>query len=280
MLLNQSYHSLSLDINEQYIDLLSSFILDVTNAAIEISNEKIILRTPKSCDELIEKIKIYIQNLSEYFETDIEYNIDVTKEKNRDWIDNFQKSVKQIEIGRFCIRADWYKKTSNLIDVVINPSFAFGTGHHFTTNSCIIFIGKYVKQNDTVLDVGCGSGILSIASHKMGGIVDLCDTDKEAISNAISNTNINKCNIRDYWVGTISHSSKSYNVILANIVSDVIILIYKDLISHLMIDGILILSGILKKYEQRVLSKFVNFTLVEKKEDDHWVTLVLRKNNE
>jgi ribosomal protein L11 methylase PrmA len=47
-----------------------------------------------------------------------------------------------------------------------------------------------------------------------------------------------------------------------------------------MIDGILILSGILKKYEQRVLSKFVNFTLVEKKEDDHWVTLVLRKNNE
>jgi ribosomal protein L11 methyltransferase len=274
-----NYYELTITIKE-HIELVSDFITDKTDDAIEIGDDYIVVRSTGDIEHIIRDIKTYITSLEEYFKQDIEYDIKIETKKNIDWIEKFQKSVEPIVIDRFYVRASWHKKHDDLIDVMLDPSFAFGTGHHFTTNSCILAISNYIKKDDLLLDVGCGSGVLSISASKLGAVVDICDTDPLALQNSISNFKANNCNINEHWIGSIKDSSKSYNVILANIVSDIIITISKDLVSKLKPDGILIVSGILKKYEDRVLKRFTEIKLIEKKEDDHWVTLIFRKIDE
>jgi ribosomal protein L11 methyltransferase len=158
---------------------------------------------------------------------------------------------------------------------------AFGTGHHPTTASCLRAVAKYVKSGNEVMDVGCGSGILAIAAIKQGAVVDACDTDPLSVENAIVNAEQNNISYRRLWEGPVQESSEQYDVIIANIVADVLVFIASDLKKRLREGGILILSGIMDKYEDKVLRAYKTFELTERFVENEWVTLVVtKKGNE
>lgn len=254
---------------ELFLDLLSN----LTNEAIEeFDGEILIARSEIDLSDVEFGIKSFANKLGIECETICE------KKENIDWIKEYQKSVKSVEIGNFFIRPSWEEKKDNKIDIIIDPALSFGSGHHETTSSCIEAIDKYVDSQRTVLDVGCGSGILSIAAAKKGCIVDICDTDEVCINDTISNFNLNSIGFNNSWIGSVNNAKVKYDVVIANIVADVLTMIAKDLKNSLKPNGILIISGILDKHINRVLSKFNDIEQLELIHKNEWITVVFKNN--
>lgn len=212
---------------------------------------------------------------------DIKYSSKLHKKTNINWIKTYQENIKPLQIDKFYIHTSWQKPKENLINIKLDPALAFGTGHHYTTYSMIENIIKYAKKDDEILDIGTGSGILSIVANKIGAVVDCCDTDEVAIENTKQNFKNNNATFQNCWVGSISKLEKKYNIILANIISDVIISLSGNIKHSLKKNSLVILSGILVKYENKVLQSFQDFDIIEKlkSKDEQWLTLVL-KNQE
>lgn len=252
---------------EVFLDLLDS----LTNNAIEISEKRLISRSEESLENIESGIIEFSKALNINCKTSLE------KKKNEDWIKKYQESVKAIEVGKFFVRPSWIDKRENKLDIIINPALSFGSGHHETTNSCLEAISKYVKKNDEVVDVGCGSGILSIAASKLSAKVDICDTDEVCITDSISNFELNKTEFENSWVGSASKSDKKYDVVIANIVADVLVMIHKELKKCLKDGATLIISGILDKHLNRVSKKFEDLNKIEVIQKNEWVTVVLKK---
>ena len=253
------------------LNIFSDLLFELTQNTIEEKDGTIIIRNTEPLDDILWASEQFSQKLN------IPIKTTLTKEKNEDWINKYKNSIQPIEVGSFYVRPDWVEKKDTLIDIIINPALAFGSGHHETTNSCLIAIDKYVKKGDTLLDVGCGSGILSIAAQKKGAQVDICDTDELALKSAKDNFSLNHTQIHHAWVGSANTTQTEYDLVLANIIADVILIINKDLKSAVKPHGILILSGIIDKYLNKVEEKFSDFTTVEKIEKEQWHTLVLQR---
>lgn len=141
---------------ELFLDLINA----ITDDAIEELDGTLIVRSESELDDLIFGIEEFIKAL------DTKCEITYEKKENIDWIKQYQQSVKAVEIGNFYIRPEWEEKKDGKIDIIINPALSFGSGHHETTSSCIEAIDEFVNSNQTVLDVGTGSGILAIAVAK------------------------------------------------------------------------------------------------------------------
>jgi ribosomal protein L11 methyltransferase len=251
--------------------IFSDFLFEVTQSAIEEKDGSIIIRDTQPLDDILWACEQFSQKLGIAIQSKLE------KKKNEDWISKYKNSINPIEVGSFYIRPDWIEKKDNLIDIIINPALAFGSGHHETTSSCLIAIDKYLQKSDTLLDVGCGSGILSIAAAKKGAVVDICDTDEVAVESAKENFMLNDVMINQAWVGSANGVKTTYNFVIANIIADVILIINKDLKTAVKPNGILILSGIIDKYFHKIEEKFSDFTTLEKIEKGEWHTLVLQR---
>ena len=254
--MSKYYYELSITPKDNY-DFFLDLLSNLTNEAIEEDEGTLISRSEESLEDVAFGIKVFAQKIG------VECDINLEKKENIDWIKKYQESVKSIEIGNFFIRPEWQEKKEGKIDIIINPALSFGSGHHETTNSCIQAIDKYVNENETVLDVGTGSGILAIAAAKKGSIVDVCDTDEVCITDTKSNFELNNVTSNDSWVGSCSDAKKEYDVVIANIVADVLIIIASELKNCLKKDGKLIISGILDKHINRVLNKFKDLEEVE-----------------
>ncbi len=251
---------------EVFLDLLTA----LTNEAIEESDGSIIARS----EEDLSDVKLGIEKFCEA--TNINCSITIEKKENIDWIKQYQDSVKSIEIGNFFIRPSWEEKKQGKLDIIINPALSFGSGHHETTSSCIDAIDRYLQSGDTVVDVGCGSGILSIAAAKKNAIVDVCDTDEVCIKDSLSNAQLNSIEFNDSWIGSVSKTQKKYDVVIANIVADVLVMISKDLKKRLNENSILIISGILDKHIDKVLKKFEDLEQLEIIHKNEWMTVVFK----
>lgn len=273
--MQEIYYELSFETSsykEVFLDLVSEIYFD----AIEEIEKGFILRSSEDLSEIKWGLEEFTKALSAKFNTTIDVSLNLKECKNIDWIKSYQDSVNPTQVGCFYIRPSWHNPQNNLIDIIINPSLAFGSGHHETTSSCLELISKYVKPKDIVLDVGCGSGILAIASNKLGAIVDICDSDELAISNSIDNFKINNSEFRTSKISSASEFKELYDVVIANIVADVLIFISKDLKAKVKNGAILILSGILEQYLDRVLEKFKEFEIIDKIQKAEWVTIALK----
>lgn len=250
-----------------FLDLLSS----LTSEAIEEDNGTLISRSEEDLSDIEFGIQAFAKKL------DVECETSIKQQKNEDWISKYKASIQPVEVDQFYVYPTWEKPKEGFINVIINPALSFGSGHHETTSSCLKAIGQYVNSGERLLDVGCGSGILSIAASKLGAVVDICDTDGDAVESAKENFKLNDSVYTNAWTGSVTQAKEPYDVTVANIVADVLVLIANDLKKSVKENGILILSGILDKHLQRVQSRFNDLKEVDMILKNEWVTLVYKK---
>lgn len=268
--MKENYYELVISVKssqELFLDLLTQ----LTQGAVEIEENRLIARSEENLSDVEFGIKEFAKAL------EVECETSLVEKKNEDWIKKYQESVKAVEVGKFFVRPSWIEAKDDKIDIIINPALSFGSGHHETTNSCLEAISKYIKSENEVLDVGCGSGILSIAANKLGAKVDICDTDEVCIESSKSNFLLNNAHFSNAWTGSAMASNKEYDFVIANIVADVLVMISKELKKCLKEGATLVLSGILDKHLTKVLKKFEDLEQLEVIQKNEWVTLVLKK---
>ena len=217
---------------------------------------------------------------------DLVYNISFYDLADEDYVDNWKKYVFTTKISdRFVVKPTWrdYEKNSDELVIELDPGRAFGTGTHPTTYLCIRLMEKYIENSHTVIDVGTGSGILMVAANKLAakeiwGVdidPDACEVAKEnLILNGITDENTK------VLVGNLLNvvENKTFDVVVANILADVILMLLKDISKVIKKDGILILSGIIEDKKNLVINacEKEGLELVEVQEDKEWVALSLR----
>ena len=274
--MHEHYFELVVKVSSHH-SLFSDFLLDTLPVGFEEIDGGFVVRSEEELDTIVWGLEQFNEALQKALATTIDMECIQKKLKNSDWVTSYQKSIEPIAIDKFYIHPTWSEANPDLINIVIDPALAFGTGHHPTTASCLRAIATYVKEADKVLDVGCGSGILSIAAMKLGASVDACDTDSISVTNSIQNAKLNNLEYANIWEGSSSLTNKKYKVVVANIVADVLTFIAKDLKAALDKNGILILSGILNNYENRVLAYYKDLKIIQRIPQEEWITLVLQK---
>ncbi len=272
------YYELFLEIQEQYKNLFLDFVFDLGVDAIEEKGNGIYIRSEENLEELAWAIEIFAQKLSQKF--NLKENIllrkSIEKKENKDWVEEYKKGIKPILIDNIYIHTTWQEEKENYLNVKINPALAFGSGHHESTYGCVKFLQKFAKNNLRSLDIGCGSGILAIVMAKLGCEVEICDTDDLAIKSALENAKLNNVNFAQAWHGSVDKAEGLYDLIVANIIADVILILEKDIKKHLEDNAILILSGILDKYKTRIKEKFQDLELIDEMQINEWCSLVYK----
>ncbi len=270
------YYQLVVKLSSHH-SLFSDFLSDTLPVGFEETKTGFIIRSEDDLDTIIWGLEQFTEALQKALGESIELECEQKKLENSDWVKTYQESIKPLAIDKFYIYPTWDKPNPDLLNIVIDPALAFGTGHHPTTASALRAISKYVTAGDRVLDVGCGSGILGMACMKLGASVDACDTDPISVENSEVNAKLNGLVFNKIWEGSSSLVDKKYNFVVANIVADVLTFIANDLKKALEDDATLVLSGILDKYETKVLSFYKDCEVIEKIAQDEWVTLILKR---
>jgi len=273
--MQEYYYELVVKVSS-HLPLFSDFLSDTVPVGFEEKDDGFIIRSEDSLETIEWGLEQFCEALQKALNESIELECIQTKQKNSDWVEEYQNSIQPLAIDKFYIHPTWSEPSKELINIAIDPALAFGTGHHPTTASSLKAISKYVKSEDNLLDVGCGSGILGIGAMKLGAKVDACDTDIVSVENSIVNAELNNVKFHNIWEGSCSFTKNKYDIVVANIVADVLTFIAKELKSALKDDGILILSGILDKYEKKVLNFYKDCEIVQRIPQDEWVTLVLK----
>lgn len=217
---------------------------------------------PESPDlpDKISVIKSNLKGLKEYIDAG-DVSVTLNEVNEEDWANSWKKYYKPIKIcGRIVVKPQWeeYAKGPDDIVIELDPGMAFGTGTHETTVMCIKMLNEYVKSEMSVIDVGCGSGILSIVSAKLGAKEVLAlDIDDVAVNVAKENVAKNGVDdkIRVEKSDGISSADISADIIVANIIADIIIKIIPDVKDKLKPEGVFIASGIIKEREEDVKNK-------------------------
>lgn len=232
---------------------------------------------------LIQSIEEFASRLSEVVQEDVGFCYHIEEKHNSDWIKAYQDSIQPLRCGRFYIRPSWEKpiegKDKDKEEIIIDPALAFGSGHHASTFMCLEFLSAMDLKGKTLLDVGCGSGILSIAACKCGAKVFACDTDELAIQESKKNAALNNTHFDTLWLGSIDKAPlgtpPTYDVIVVNIVAFVVKLLHNDLRAKCAKNGLLILSGILDEYKFDIINSFYDFNVLETRSIDGWIALRL-----
>ena len=216
----------------------------------------------------------------------IKHEIKIADCKTEDWVNNWKQYFHAMPIGeKLLIRPLWEQEydTNGRIVLNIEPGLAFGTGSHPTTKLCLETLEKYIDENSTVLDIGCGSGILSIASLLLGAKSAFgVDIDKLAVKTAIENAKENgfEAPVFDAVNGNLSDKvSGKYSVVVASIVADIIMQFNKEVGEFLADDGIYITGGIIDIRKDEVIHSFEEngFEILANYEEKGWNVFVCKR---
>lgn len=220
-------------------------------------------------------------------EQSIEYSIQIDDCATEDWVNNWKQYFHPMPIGeKLLIRPTWedeYDAGGRKV-LHIEPGLAFGTGSHPTTKLCLETLEKYIDENSTVLDIGCGSGILSIASLLLGAKSAFgVDIDSLAVKTAQANALENGFDESKFKAvqGNLSDKvSGKYNVVVANIVADIIMEFNNEVGKYFEDDGVYITGGIIESREDEVLLSFAQngFEVKERFEEKGWLVFVVKKS--
>lgn len=195
------------------------------------------------------------------------------------WRDEWKKSYAPIEVKNLIIVPKWIKiKNTDKVIVKMDPGLAFGSGQHESTQMCLDFMQEINLKGKSVVDVGCGSGILAISAKALGAErVEAYDIDDNAISATKMNAKLNNFDFKVENSNLLQKCSGEFDVVFANITSEILKMLSRDLLQYVKNRGIVIISGILNILQDEVLDAFTNigFKMLEKKEKGEWVAFML-----
>jgi ribosomal protein L11 methyltransferase len=179
---------------------------------------------------------------------------------DKDWLRVWKKHWKPVETERFLILPSWKRqKASSKEKIFIKPGMAFGTGTHETTRLCLEAIEKFFKPKMSFFDIGTGTGILAFAASRISpdSRIVACDIDEEAILQARENAQINGIENIEFYFGSITENSDSFDFVCANLTLDTVLPILPLLLEKT--QKILVISGILKEQKEAIEEKLAKY---------------------
>ncbi len=278
-----------LENNKQYWDYVDDELIESKQGETRV---KVYISDNASGHEMLLQIKETLRQLKEY-DTEGAFGrleIETDSMNEEDWANNWKQYFHPIKIGeRLMVKPEWEDISDDEGRVVfsVNPGMTFGTGSHFTTQLCMEALEKYVKDGDSVLDLGCGSGILSVISLMLGAKhATAVDIDPNAVPIAYDNAGRNNVDKEKYRVlaGNVltdeavmeTIGDRKYEVVAANIVADVIIALLPAAARYIKEDGVFITSGIITDREEDVKAALIEngFNIKNIERRGEWVCMI------
>ena len=289
-----SWTNLLVQTNKKEVDLISDFLLElgaistsIQDSNLNQNNEELIFGEPNNQSQqfwenntvqaLFENsidIEIIKAALMAKFDTP-KYFIETSSIQDQDWVKLTQSQCSPIKIhDKLWIIPTWHEiQDQKALNLILDPGLAFGTGTHPTTHLCLLWLLGNVNKDVTVLDYGCGSGILGIAAKKIGAKkVFGVDIDDQAIKSSRDNAEIN--NVEIFWNNTEIKVDYRTDLVVANILSSALSVLAPALAGHCNPNGKIALSGILKSQEKelkKIYSQWFDFQPTNYK--DGWVLI-------
>ena len=276
-----------------YLQIEDYSDIDLKTCYGDLIDEKIL-----NADKTVASVSVYlpaesgvadtVSFLRDRFNTlGIDARIEISGVNEEDWANSWKAYYKPIKIGeRIVIVPAWEKYDAKEGEIIVrmDPGMAFGTGTHETTRLVIGLLEKYVKPELSVLDVGCGSGILAICASKLGAkSCKAYDIDPVAVKVARENIKDSgldnvSCDVSDL-LRQVDRDSAPYDVICANIVADIIIRMTPDAGSLMNERSVILASGIIVERSEDVINCFEEngFKIVERAEENGWCALAVMK---
>lgn len=237
--------------------------------------------------EKIAVIKEKIRNLTEFGLSIGSGTVELSNVNQEDWESAWKQYFKPVHVtDRIVVKPEWeeYSPQEGEIVIEIDPGMAFGTGTHETTSMCINQIEKNLKAGDRVIDIGSGSGILSMASVLLGAEKATgVDLDPVAVRVALENVELNNLQDRiEILHGNLTDVIREKaDIVVANIMADIILILLEDVREFIKDDGLFISSGIIQEkraaVEARLLEK--NFSIVEVETKGEWCAITAQKKS-
>jgi len=289
-----AWANLIVQINKEDVDSISDYLIELGAISTSIedtnlnqNNEELIFGVPNiqsqqfwennTVQALFEK-KINIEIIKAAIKnkfTDAILSLSTKDVEDTDWVKSTQTQFSPIRINdKLWIIPTWHKiKDKNAINLILDPGLAFGTGTHPTTHLCLLWLLDNINQNLSVLDYGCGSGILGIAAKKIGAkkVIGV-DIDNQAIKASKDNSEMN--NVQISWSNTKEKIDFKADLVVANILSSALSVLAPILAEHCITNGKIALSGILESQEDDI-KKIYNswFDLDPSYKKDGWVLI-------
>ena len=243
--------------------------------------------------EILENVKRELNEMKEFLDIG-ECSIEESETEDVDWVNNWKKYFHQFYVDDVLIIPSWEEvkpEDKDKMIIHIDPGTAFGTGMHETTQLCIKQIRKHVTKDTTILDVGCGSGILGMLALKFGAKYSVgTDLDPCAIDATYENMEVNGITKDQYevMIGNIIDDKavqdkvgyEKYDIVVANILADVLVPLTPVIVNQLKHGGIYITSGIIDMKEETVVEavKAAGLEVLEVTYQGEWVSVTARKN--
>jgi ribosomal protein L11 methyltransferase len=285
----EGYLEISIIVPREHEEILSNFIIEEIAFGLVTedlnSQVKIICYVPLSAypEDKIQKIKKYIEVMEILAPDRIDKRISSRKIKAIDWILEYQKGFKPVIMDDLVIKTPWDENQYPGKKIItIEPKMAFGTGKHETTQLCLRAIKKEITAGIKILDLGTGSGILSIYAAMLGASEILgLDIDPQAIPNAEENAEINGVsNVFSARHGSMEQVQvkKYYDMVISNLIYEGIVKLFDRFVEVARPGGKMILSGILDSQETR-MSEFIKSRVsadIEIMRQNEWLCYILR----
>lgn len=230
--------------------------------------------------------KVIIDRFDEIFgeREDMVYTIDFYEYDEEDYQNSWKKYLFPEKVsGKFVVKPTWreYEPQGDELIIELDPGRAFGTGSHPTTSLCLKLMEENIKEGDSVIDVGTGSGILMIAADRLGASeVWGTDIDELAVESAMENLELNGVKDAKVYLGNLVSvvNGKKFDVVVANILADVLLILLKDISKVVKKDGLVIFSGIIDE-KCELLKKEVEalgMEILEIKADKEWRAMLIK----
>jgi ribosomal protein L11 methyltransferase len=276
------------DKEQMFVDILPEIAADDGVAYISFYLEE-----EEDKEAILESVKQELEDMRAYANVG-ECTIEESQTEDVDWVNNWKQYFHQFYVDDILIIPSWEEvkpEDEDKMIIHIDPGTAFGTGMHETTQLCIRQLRKFVTEDTTILDVGCGSGILGMLALKFGAKYSVgTDLDPCAIDATYENMEVNGITRDQYevMIGNIIDDKEvqdkvgydKYDIVVANILADVLVPLTPVILSQLKTGGVYITSGIIAEKEETVVNCVQNAGLevLEVTHQGEWVSVTARKN--